>query len=401
MSRRSGQSGSVEKNGSFYVVRFWQDMAGQEKRAHRSVRICPISGPGSMTKPEREHRAREIIQESGADTAAHFHQVMAVNLGTTFRQQAEWWIQHMQDRRRKPVKPHTVSSWKSHLRWINPRLGDIPVSNVNNLALKGLVSEMGDADFTPKTIYNYAQVVKMVVGSAIGDDGEELYPRKWNHEFIDLPDVAGQRTPSFTSEEIQRIVSRADGQFAVLYALLAATGLRIGEALATEVAHFHAGSLSIRQSIWNGRLQSPKTKSGTREVDLAWPVASMLENFIDGRKEGFIFRASNGSALAQSNVLRRSLHLILKSMNRGKTGFHSFRRFRVTHLRKQGTPEDLLRFWIGHGDKTVTDRYAKLNEDVAFRKTQAERVGIGFNLEVVPCCPRTFNEEQPTQVVVM
>ncbi len=87
--------------------------------------------------------------------------------------------------------------------------------------------------------------------------------------------------------------------------------------------------------------------------------------------------------------------------NREKTGFHSFRRFRVTHLRKQGTPEDLLRFWIGHGDKTVTDRYAKLSEDVAFRKTQAERVGIGFNLEVVPCCPRTFNEEQPSQVVVM
>jgi hypothetical protein len=38
-----------------------------------------------MTKPEREHRAREIIEESGADTAEHFHQVMAVNLGTTFR----------------------------------------------------------------------------------------------------------------------------------------------------------------------------------------------------------------------------------------------------------------------------------------------------------------------------
>jgi integrase len=326
---------------------------------------------------------------------------MAVNLGTTFRQQAEWWIQHMQDRRRKPVKPHTVSSWKSHLKWINPRLGDVPLSNVNNLALKGLVSDMAEAEFSPKTISNYSQVVKMVVASAIGDDGEEVYPRRWNHEFIDLPDVAGQRTLTFTSEEIQQIVSRANGQFAVLYALLAATGLRVGEALALEVAHFHDGSLSIRQNIWNGRLQSPKTKSGTREVDLAWPVAAMVENFIDGRKGSFLFQASNGSALAQSNVLRRSLHPILKRMNREKTGFHSFRRFRVTHLRKQGTPEDLLRFWIGHGDKTVTDRYPKLSEDIAFRKAQAERIGIGFNLEVVPCCPRTFKEEQPTQVVVM
>jgi len=50
---------------------------------------------------------------------------------------------------------------------------------------------MAEADFAPKTISNYAQVVKMVVGSAIGDDGEELYPRKMEPQFIDLPDVAG------------------------------------------------------------------------------------------------------------------------------------------------------------------------------------------------------------------
>jgi len=40
-------------------------------------------------------------------------------------------------------------------------------------------------------------------------------------------------------------------------------------------------------------------------------------------------------------------------------------------------------------EKCVTDRYAKLCEDVAFRKAQAERVGIGFNLELVPQCPPT------------
>src|SRR5713226_4582910 len=72
MSRRSGQSGSVERKGEHYVVRFWEDIAGQEQRVHRSVRICPVSGPASMTNPEREHRARDIIQESGADTAGHF-----------------------------------------------------------------------------------------------------------------------------------------------------------------------------------------------------------------------------------------------------------------------------------------------------------------------------------------
>lgn len=65
MSRRSGQCGSIERKKHYYVVRFWQDVAGREKRVHRSVRICPVSGTGTMTKPERERRAREIIIESG------------------------------------------------------------------------------------------------------------------------------------------------------------------------------------------------------------------------------------------------------------------------------------------------------------------------------------------------
>jgi hypothetical protein len=40
-------------------------------------------------------------------------------------------------------------------------------------------------------------------------------------------------------------------------------------------------------------------------------------------------------------------------------------------------------------------------EDVATAKRKVERVGIGFNLEVVPCCLQTFVIEQSPQVLVM
>ena len=73
-------------------------------------------------------------------------------------------------------------------------------------------------------------------------------------------------------------------------------------------------------------------------------------------------------------------------------GFHSFRRFRVTYLRKQKTQEDLLRCWIGQGDKTVTDRYSKLRDDVPFRKTIAEQLGTGFKVSpmLYPVYPSQF-----------
>src|ERR1700688_3220089 len=68
MSRRSGQSGHLEKSGNWYVVRFWMYVPAQEKRKHMCVRISPIKGPGSLTKPARERKAKEIIAKRGADT---------------------------------------------------------------------------------------------------------------------------------------------------------------------------------------------------------------------------------------------------------------------------------------------------------------------------------------------
>jgi hypothetical protein len=39
-----------------------------------------------------------------------------------------------------------------------------------------------------------------------------------------------------------------------------------------------------------------------------------------------------------------------------------------------------LRFWIGHADRSVTDGYSKVKEDVAFRQSCAANVGLGFEL---------------------
>ncbi|MGB9513336.1 MAG: hypothetical protein WBU20_16765, partial [Candidatus Acidiferrum sp.] len=156
MSRRSGQSGHIEVRGKYYVVRFWKDVVGQEKRMHASEKICPISGPGHLTKSERERKAKEIIAESGADTPECLAHAEGISSGVTFREQAAWWIEHVQQRKRKPIAPATVESWRGCLdTWILPNLGDLPLSNVGNLALKGLVEKMVNGGLSPKTVNTY------------------------------------------------------------------------------------------------------------------------------------------------------------------------------------------------------------------------------------------------------
>lgn len=383
MSRRSGQGGYVERKGNAFYVRFRIDVPGREKRAYRSVRICPAFGPGKMTKPEREHRAKQIISESGADTEEHFKSVEAVNLGVTFKQQAGWFMAHAQTRKRRPIKPATTKSWDNCInKWLNPHIGAAPLSGVNNPLLRELVSKMDDAGLSAKSIHNYIQLAKMVVASAVNEHGEEIYPRKWNHEFMDLPLVKNQRTPTFSADEVTMIVAAAQGQYRVLYAFLAGTGLRIGEAMGLEVSDISADGLmvTIRQSVWNGKTQAPKTPSALREVDLHSSLAAMLKAFIGERKSGFVFQYAGRAIVSQSSILKRSLHPILKQIGKKNAGFHSFRRYRVTHLRKNRVPEDLLRFWIGHAAKSVTDVYSMVKDDIAFRQACAANIGIGFQL---------------------
>jgi hypothetical protein len=95
---------------------------------------------------------------------------------------------------------------------------------------------------------------------------------------------------------------------------------------------------------------------------------------------------------------------ILENLNQLKCGRHAFRRFRITHLRKNGVPDDLIHFWLGHAGKSVTDDYSKLKEDLEFRKEVAVRVGLGFELQskrtvIGPNGPKVETEPLPERAV--
>src|ERR1700693_140568 len=92
MSRRSGQAGTIVKEGGWYRVRFRLDVPGQYQRVQRSIKICPVSGPGLLTKPERERRKVEIVNSFGANSVEHFNKTMAIEVGLVFREQAKKWL---------------------------------------------------------------------------------------------------------------------------------------------------------------------------------------------------------------------------------------------------------------------------------------------------------------------
>jgi integrase len=401
MARR-GQVGTIAVSGRWYVVRFWKYPQGQD-RIHASERICPVSGEGFLPRGERRRKANEIVEASGVNDAQAFVESVS---GTTFREQAQWFINRSMNRKRSPVKPATIQSWQNCVtKWLNPNLGDIPLASVNNATLKELVAKMHGAGLSPKTISTYIGLVKLIVASALDKNGEPLFPRKWNHDFIDLPVVGNQRQPSFDAETMATIVQKTSGQERVLFSLLAGTGLRAGEALGLELKHLSPDcrTISVEQSCWEGDIQTPKTKNAYRQVDVCPKLAELLTAYVKDRQPGFLFANKSGKPLSQTNLLRRSLHPILESAEVAKAGFHAMRRYRTTWLRKQRAPEDLIKFWLGHAKQSVTDGYSKLADDVEFRRQVTEQVGTGFDVpmyEPKPMRPMRPRKSKKTEMVV-
>ena len=386
MSRRSGQNGSIQEDGKWYVVRFWKDVAGQERRQRVRERICPISGPGSLSASERRRKAKEVIEDSGADTEEYFEKVVRSNHGITFREQAEIWLEQMKNRKRKPVAPSTLANWECCLKnWLNPNIGHIPLDSIGNLALKNLGATMVKGRLGASAIRSYTNAVKMVVASAVNEEGDALYPRKWNHEFIDLPEDNNPKQPILTGDVLTDVIALATKQhYRMLFVLCASGGLRHGEALGIDIKNISrdCSTIKIHQKAWRGQLHDfLKTDNGKREIDLHPEVAAMLKDFIGERHgDGLLFRSRTGKPLSQSNILRRWLHPILAVLNQPKCGAHAFRRFRLTHIRKHGVPKDLERFWMGHDDEEIGDIYSKLKEDVEFRHDWTTRIGLGFEI---------------------
>ena len=357
-------------------VQYWVDVPGEAEQVKRHVALgfC-------RTRTIAERVAAEKLEKLGINSTQTFIEVTST---VTFKQQGEIWLKSLAKRKRNPLEQTTIDTRKYAMdKWIYPFFEGYLLADVNNMAMKGFVDHM--SKLSAATIRDYSNIVKAVVASAIDETGEPLFPRTWNEEFIDAPIIRHQRQPSTTTDGVTKILEAAEGQYCVLYALLAGCGpLRAGEALGLEVAkHISADcrTLYIRQKAKRGVVQPYlKTQNGERDIDLCTSLASMLKEYIGARTSGLLFHTSTGAQLLQSNTLQDSLHPILKKLEHVKGGFNIFRRFRITLLKKSDCPEVLQHFWSGHAQTHVSERYTKLSQDRDYRLEWAERIGLGFDL---------------------
>jgi integrase len=390
MKRRSGQNGTVVTQAGWYRVRWRQDVQGQNQRKQMNEKLTPVvfdkEGNPKRPSPEVRRMAREIVERSGANSKEQFdHVVLGVE---TFKERAESWIREVQTRRFAKYKTTTLPTIEGALRkHIYPIVGDLPLSYVNNRTCKPLVTAMFNSGLNVCSVNNYMRLVLQLVRSVKDPEtGEPIHRLKWNRDHLGLPKVIKeeQHVPALTMEQVDELVSRSGRDEQALYVIAAATGMRIAEILGLEARHIvnNGCTLTVEQSVNRfGRLSGLKTRAAKRNVDVSTAVGKFLLAFIE-RKSGLLFKTKKGTPLRAGNLRRRWLDKRLDDY-----GFHSFRRFRITHLEAVRAHGHLTKVWAGHSLGTdITAEYAKsLKENLPLRLEEADRVGTGFAIPAAKC----------------
>jgi integrase len=119
-----------------------------------------------------------------------------------------------------------------------------------------------------------------------------------------------------------------------------------------------------------------RLRATVRDIDIDPVLADLLREHIENRTTGRLFETRTGAPISSNNIRRRILQPLLRKLGITNAGLHAFRHSRVTMLRKNGTPEDLQRQWIGHSSLRTTDRYSHTDQELDYRKNAAALVGL-------------------------
>ena len=105
-----------------------------------------------------------------------------------FQEQAQVFLANSTTRNRNPIKPSTVVAYQSRLKnHILPAIGSTDLESFGNGSMKTFAQALTRKGLGPKTVLETTTLVKLIMASACSPDGDFLFPRSWNHAFIDLP----------------------------------------------------------------------------------------------------------------------------------------------------------------------------------------------------------------------
>ena len=212
--------------------------------------------------------------------------------------------------------------------------------------------------------------------------GQQLrLARKESLHCVKLPKRTGGRRVTrtvLTAEQVNAIAGKLKEPYATLVLFLAATGLRIGEALAIKWTDFSNNVLHVTRRIYDGDVDAVKSKRAERKLPIDPLLMARMEKL--GKSE-WVFRSQTGTPVNPGNALKRHVRPAAEKLGISLGGWHDFRHTLSTKLRRSGVHPKVVSDILGHKKVNLAmDVY-----DRADVEDFVQPLAVVFN-ELLPSC---------------
>jgi integrase len=341
--------------------------------------------PGHIRKKNNRYRLRIYVghgkkrdfyyrtdQEAQAAQVELAHHVWAHSSGLGIagdpKERLERYLRDWIERRRPALSVKTAERYNAMIgRIATDPIGSMLLHRVSSRALESFYARLQDQGLSGTTAHHYHRFLHKCLRDA---ERIELIRQNPAH-LVEGPRRTTARPGIWTEAQTHLFLSeaRTSSQHYPLYLFLAATGCRLGEALALkwDAVNLAEAEVVIRFSLVRPHgggyvLKVPKTRTSERVVGIPAEMVECLRAL--PRRSEFVFTRRDGGPLHAGNLRRRDLRKLWEKRPDGlpsplegmswTRALHNLRHFHASYLLQRGANVRAVSARLGHANASVT-----------------------------------------------
>jgi excisionase family DNA binding protein len=246
------------------------------------------------------------------------------------------------------MKPSTLTHYKNCLRYcVAPTFSKRRISDITREDIQTFLASQAKK-YSKSVLRSARTVLSLTLGWAKNCGWIERNPCAGVKLPLETAGKKVQRTV-LTSDQINSIANKLQDPYATLVLFLRATGLRIGEAIATKWSDFDGNILKVERRIYEGEAGPLKTERSERRLTVHPTLLERIRGLRSLHPAGeWVFCSEVGTPINPGNALKRYVRPAANELGIHLGGWHDFRHTLTTTLRRNGVHPKVISGILGH-----------------------------------------------------